>query len=74
MSFDVMYAAAVQAEMMQDPLLWSRRPIQPHLVQYAAEDVLQLLSLQDKLKAQLGTAGAELVSKLSAAYSHWHWG
>lgn len=51
--------------MDQDPMLWSRRPLPLDLLQYAAEDVLQLLLLQDKLKANLGKTEMELVSTLS---------
>ena len=54
-------------------MLWSRRPIQADLLQYAAEDVLQLLQLADKLKAEMGKAGMVLMAKLSGAYSQWYW-
>ena len=59
--------------MDQDLLLWSRRPLSPDLLQYAAEDVLQLLLLQDKLKADLGSADMQLLSKLSTVHSMWYW-
>ena len=53
-------------------MLWSRRPLQADLLQYAAEDVLQLLPLADKLKAEMGKAELALVSKLSTVYSRWY--
>ena len=68
-----MYAAAVQDRMMRDPELWSKRPIAQDLLQYAAEDVLQLLMLADKLTAELGRAELKLLSRLSVAHSQWFW-
>lgn len=58
---------------MRNPMLWSKRPIPQDLLQYAAEDVQQLLMLADKLSAELGKAELRLLSRLSAAYSQWYW-
>ena len=59
--------------MASNPTLWSERPIAEDLLQYAAEDVLQLLMLADRITADLGTCHLRLLSALSARYSHWYW-
>ena len=59
--------------MAADPELWAQRPIAEDLLRYAAEDVLQLLMLADKITAELGTAHLSLLSALSSVYSQSHW-
>lgn len=68
--FQLNMLEAHQVRMLRDPMLWSCRPIQADLLQYAsaAEDVLPLLLLADELKAEMGKAESALVSKLS---QHW---
>ena len=65
--------AAVVQKMRQDPYIWQRRPISKTLLQYAAEDVTQLLLLADKLSYDLGAAALKLLPQLSMAYSQWYW-
>lgn len=63
----------VQDKMASNPRLWSERPIAEDLLQYAAEDVLQLLMLADKINADLCTCQLSLLSALSARHSQWCW-
>ena len=65
--------ADVVQEMKRHPYIWGRRPVSSTMLQYAAEDVAQLLPLADKLSCDLGAAALKLLPKLSMAYSQWYW-
>lgn len=60
-------------EMSRDSNIWQTRPMSPAMLQYAAEDVSQLLLLADKLSDDLGGAELRVLPKLSMAYAQWHW-
>lgn len=59
--------------MWRNPTLWKKRPLSQDLVKYAVEDVSHLLSLADKLTAELGTSQLQLLAKLSQNYSQTFW-
>ena len=59
--------------MSNDPNIWQTRPMSPTMLQYAAEDVSQLLLLIDKLLDDLGEAGMRVLPALSKAYAQWYW-
>ena len=59
--------------MAADPELWAQRPIAEDLLRCAAEDVLQLLMLADRITAELGSASLSLLSALSSVYSQSYW-
>ena len=53
--------------------LWKKRPLSQDLIDYAAEDVSYLLSLADKLTAELGKSQLHLLTQLSQKYSRMFW-
>ena len=59
--------------MKRDPRIWQKRPMSATMLQYAGEDVSQLLLLADKLSCDLGAAELRILPKLSAAYAQWYW-
>ena len=59
--------------MKDDPHIWQRRPMSATMLQYATEDVSQLLRLADNLSCELGAAELRILPKLSRAYAQWYW-
>lgn len=65
--------AAIQQRMASDHNLWKRHPLAQELLQYAAEDVGQLLSLAEALTLDLGRSQLSLLRRLSEANSQRNW-
>ena len=65
--------AVMALAMKKDPSIWRRRPLSATMLQYAAEDVSQLLLLANKLSCDLGDAELRILPKLSKAYAQWKW-
>ena len=59
--------------MRRNPRLWKQRPLSEDLISYAVADVSQLLSLADKLIAELGRSQLQLLARLSLDYSQSCW-
>lgn len=59
--------------MSKDPTYWSTHPLTPQAISYASQDVLQLLTLADKQKAQLREGACQIASLLSQASSQLKW-
>ena len=55
-----------------DPTIWEHRPLEQKMLAYAADDVQGLLALAGKLRAELGSAGAQAVARLSDMNAQWH--
>lgn len=49
------------------------RPLSQDLINYAIDEVSHLLSLADKLNAELGQSQLKLIARLSLNYSQWYW-
>ena len=64
--------ADVQARMALTPDLWKQRPLPAELVQYAADDVTQLLTLAAELAEDVGLAGLSASLVLSKAQVEWY--
>ena len=64
--------ADVQAQMALTPDLWRQRPLPAELLQYAADDVTQLLTLGALLDHRLGSAGLAATMALSKAQVEWY--
>lgn len=58
---------------ISDNTIWSQRPITQFLLEGAAEDVSQLLSLADGMACHLGSVLVGHVIARSDAYSQSHW-
>lgn len=69
----ILGCAVMARSMKKDPSIWRRRPLSTTMLQYAAEDVSQLLLLADKLACDLGEAELRILPKLSRAYAQWNW-
>lgn len=65
--------AGIANKMLHNRKLWKKRPLSQDLITYAVEDVSQLLTLADKLTAELGTSQLQLLAKLSQNYSQMVW-
>lgn len=52
---------------------WKMRPLSQVLINYAVEDVSQLLDLADELTAELGTSQLQLLARLSLNYPRLFW-
>ena len=63
----------MQNQMRHNPKLWKKRPLSQGLINYAIGDVLPLLSLADKLTAELGKCQLQLLARLSLNYSQTFW-
>lgn len=63
----------MQNRMRRNPKLWSKRPLFQGLINYAIGDVSPLLSLADKLTAELGKCQLQLLARLSLNYSQTVW-
>ena len=53
--------------------LWKKRPPSQELINYAVDDVSQLLNLADKLTVELGKSQLQLLARLSQKYSQMFW-
>ena len=69
----ILGCAVMTQKMNSNPSIWQKRPMSATMLQYAAEDVSQLLLLADKLACDLGGAELRILPKLSTAYAQWHW-
>ena len=58
--------------MALNPDLWKQRPLPAKLVQYAADDVTQLLTLAAQLVQKVGSAGLTATMMLSKAQVEWY--
>lgn len=65
--------AEIQKRMTADLNLWTRRPLAQELLQYAAEDVGQLLPLAEALTVDLGRSQLSRLCRLSEANSQRNW-
>ena len=54
------------------PDLWKQRPLPAELLQYAADDVTQLLTLGALLEHKVGSAGLTATMVLSKAQVEWY--
>lgn len=54
------------------PDLWKQRPLPAELVQYASDDVTQLLTLAALLVQKVGSAGLTATMALSKAQMEWY--
>ena len=60
----------MQNLMRQNANVWQQHPMSQDMLQYAAEDVSQLLLLVDRLTKDLGQTHVKFVQRLSAARSN----
>ena len=58
--------------MAQTPDLWRQRPLPVELLQYAVDDVTQLLTLRARLVQKVGSAGLTATMVLSKAQVEWY--
>lgn len=69
----IMALTGIKEKMKNNHQLWKMRPLSQDLINYAIDEVSHLLSLQDKLTAELGKSQLKLLARLSLNYSQSCW-